>query len=298
MKKGMATVWAVTITILVMLTAGCGSGYYYLKYYEPEHQAKPDQESQSDDVEDVQNKSSEDKSATENSSSVDTSHWKTLTFDSGESIKYPSSWAVKKSDINTSEYINYSINESAKGGSGSIFLYNLDEWLKGPGPDDGYVLDTATRQKAYETLSSIYQDRKLSAANRVKLNDYNLEFFTYSNYYRAFVNYRESNDGKWRGFTMVNSSGQDIGLSSDYVISLFNLTSKKVINIYMPLTDEFSEIKDLQSKFGNYTVESNELERINTEVHQDFVELMQADPSELSFYSFMQEIDAAAKSIK
>ncbi|OQB05848.1 MAG: hypothetical protein BWY19_00732 [bacterium ADurb.Bin212] len=301
MKKGIAVIWAVIITAVIALGAGGGASYYYLgtqqeKDTATENDLKTD--SNSSEVAEVEEGGASQDSDTEVAEKVDTGDYKTLKFTSGETLKYPADWEVNKSNYIYSGSESYAINEGSKGNSGNYYLYDMKEWLKGPGPDEGYVMQKEDRAKAYQTMLEIYADKKLSAKSRMDLNDYSLEFFSYRSDGRADVKYIQSLDGKSRGFTMINTGGQDAGLALNYIASLYNKDSDKLIQISLPISHDFSEIKTLALRYGDYNMDSNELIRIDSEAHQDFVDMMMAERSELSFGNFLNTIDASITSVK
>lgn len=301
MKKGIAVIWAVIITAVIALGAGGGASYYYLGTQQEKDTATendPKTDSNSSEVAEVEEDGASQDSDTEVAEKVDTGDYKTLKFTSGETLQYPAEWDVIKSDAAYSGSENFSINEGSKGNSGNFSLYDMNEWLKGPGPDDGYVMQKEERAKAYRTMLEIYADKKLSAISRMDLNDYSLEFFSYRSEGRAGVKYIQSLDGKSRGFTMINTGGQDVGLALNYIVALYNKDSDKVIQISLPISHDFSEIKTLALRYGDYNMDSNELVRIDSEVRQDFIDMMMVDRRELSFGSFLNEIDASITSVK
>ena len=291
MKKGMATVWVVIITAIIALGVGGGGGYYYLNS-QTENETDDDSIVISEDGSVVEDDGEEDTAPL-----VDTSDWKTMKFDAGGSIKYPNDWQITDPDYAIKGIEIYMIDEDDKGGSGGIYLYDLEEWLQGPGPDDAYVMSKDEREDAYQTLKNIYNQKKLSPETRIELNDYRLEFFTYNQYDRSDVKYIESVDRESRGFTMVNAYGQDVGLATDYIVSLFNEKKNTVLMITMPITSDYSEMVKLQEQYGDYSQDTDELIRIDRDVHQDFMQLMMSDREDLSFGKYLYQIDAVAKSV-
>jgi len=295
----MATIWVVIITMILTLIVGVVGGYTYRSSWingvpdimngrTSEEFCVDEGVCSQNDVED---------SGGSKILSIDTSNWKTLEFDAGASIKYPSDWEITDPNYSIEGVEIYMINEDNKGGSGGVYLYDLDEWIKGPNPEDGYVMQKNKREAAYQTMLNIYSDRKLSPESRIELNDYGLEFFTYSMYDRADVKYIESDDGNSRGFTMINSYGQDVGLAADYVTSLFNQTENTVLKITMPISSDYSEISELIKQYGDYSQNADELTEIDRSVHQDFIQLMLSDRADLTFSNYLDQIDTIAESV-
>lgn len=301
MKKGIAVIWAVVITALVALGVGGGASYYYLRLQPEENTVEESDlktDSDSNEIAEVQEEEDAQVSDTKVTEKIDTGDFKTLTFSSGETLKYPAEWEVNKSNYVYSGSESYAINEGSKGNSGNFYLYDMKEWIKGPGPDDGYVMQKEERAKAYQTMLEIYADKKLSAKSRMDLNDYSLEFFSYRSDDRADVKYIQSLDGKSSGFTMINTGGQDVGLALNYIVALYNKDADKLIQISLPISHDFAEIKTLALRYGDYSMDSNELIRIDSEARQDFIDMMMADRNELSFANFLNQIDASITSIK
>ncbi len=290
----MAAVWVVIITAVITLGIGGGASYYYL---DNDVEDGVVTESSSDESALIDNGLEENDDADE--ALVDTSGWKTLSLSLiNANIKYPSDWKISEETRGTEQGQTYSINENIKIWSmASITESDINEWLKGPKSDDAYVMQKDKREKAYKTMQNIFNDRKLSPDSRMELNNYYLEFFSYSAYNRADVKYIESDDGKSRGFTMFNTHGQDAGLSSLYMVSLYNKENQSLITVRMPFTEDFSEITELTDRYGDYSQSADEIVRIDNDVHQDFVDLMLSDREDLSFGDFLNEVDAVAKSV-
>ena len=291
MKKGMATVWVVIITVVVMLGVG-GAGYYLL-----DNDTEDGAVAESDENVLVADDSVEPSEVLD--AEVGMSDWKTLSLmlASGE-IKHPKLWGLNESESSVNGQSNYyANNDDGQSTYYAISQFDMKEWLKGPNPDDGYVLQNADRKKAYQTMLNIFNEQKLSPETRMELNDYGVEFFTYSTADRSSVNYIESYDGKSRGFTMMNGYGQDIGLASSYVVSVYNKENNIVTSVTGYVSEDFSELKSLNKAYGDYSQEGDELVRIDRDVHQDFMQLMQSDRDDLSFGDFLNELDAVAKSV-
>ena len=304
MKKGMAPFWIVAITALVAIAVSGGAGYYIYNEYSKDVAAAKCDNAVNDHTE-IESSATKTIGSTNsvNSStvSIDTSSWKTSDLKMGNAkIKYPGSWTISENSNSTAEWFGYDVKTriNDQDTSGSIDQYDISEWLKGPGSDDGgYVMANNNRKAAYQTLSNIYNDRKLSPASRMELNNYYLEFFTYSNNNRGDVKYIESSDGKWRGFTMINTQGQDVGLTTDYKVSLYNKEKNIVTSILMPIGGEYTEIKQLRNRYGDYKQSNDQLTAIDRDVHQDFADMMLCDRADLSFGDYLDTVDASIKSL-
>ncbi len=289
----MVTVWVVIITAIIALGVGGGGSYYYINL---NTEKETDSSNALTDQNNCLVQVDTDEEETDGST-IDTSDWETLKFEDGASIKYPSDWGITVPEYSFEGIQYFVINEDDKGNSGRISMYDLDEWLKGPNPDDIYVMQKDEREVVYQSISNIYSDRKLSPESRVELNDYNFEFFTYHTQDRTDVNYIESNDGDSRGFTMINAYGQDVSLATSYNVSLFNKNENTLLHLSVPLTTNYSEIDELVDQYGDYSQDGDELTRIDGSVHQDFVQLMMSNREDLSFGSYLDQIDTIAESV-
>ncbi|MCD6422394.1 hypothetical protein J7L13_03560, partial [bacterium] len=168
-----------------------------------------------------------------------TINWQTYTLPfSKAKVKIPKWWHLEKASLTGATkgvvsklYINKDrvpiyyagpLTKHSMDYEGTITEYNVKLWLQGPSPNEGYVLSREDRQKAINLLKRIYQERALTNSFKKELQNFHLEFFTYSAKYRSLVSYLESEDGEWRGFTMLNAKGQDAGVSPVYSVALYN----------------------------------------------------------------------------
>lgn len=232
-----------------------------------------------------------------------TANWKTFILETSKgTFKYPDDWQITFDSTGTgtdSDY--YYINKDAKGGSGSISEFNLTEWIKGPSPDAGYVLSKEKRVVALDLMKEIYQNQKITPETAKKFEGLGVEFFPYMTEDMAGLQYIASNDNKSRGFSVIGTRGQDIGLATMYTVSLYNLDKNIIVSFRYPLdTANTPQAKLLQDKLDvAIKVSNEEAEKVNTEIHQEFIELMSSISREdLGFGSTMNQVDLSAKSLK
>lgn len=221
--------------------------------------------------------------------------WKTLSLSlTKSSIKYPSGLAIPADPFNRypKQFIGYTINK-VNTVPGGINEYNVNEWLKGPNPGEGYVLSATDRATLLADMKQIYTSQQLTSEMKQKLGALSGEFLTYSPSDRIYVGYIESKDGKARGLAMINTHGQDTGLTTDYTVSLYNQEQNAVFSIEYPLTGK--EIDDLTTQYGDYKAAN--ITQIDQNVHTAFTNLMKnTSRAQLSFGSQMGKIDLIAQS--
>jgi len=279
MKKGSAVVWTVWIILTILIAGGLVYYYQYTKI--------PDLQRQIDDLQNQVNQLQEQLND-------ETAGWETYNLELTDStFKHPSDWSISRMDPTSSpdQIAGYYINEDGHESDGFVYEYKISKWLEGPDPNEGYVLDKNKRAELLAVMKQIYSDRDLTETSEQALDDFGVEFLTYSGTDRIYVGYVESRDGNSRGLAMINQSGQDIGLTADYTVTLYNQEKDAVLKIYYKLSGK--EIDDLRARYEGRT----DHDKVNQEVHSAFEELVKNTArGELSFGVQMDTVDKAAKS--
>lgn len=240
-------------------------------------------------------------STNENNNS-ETKDWRTFQLELTKgSFKYPVFYTITPFDRSDVQGKNYYINKNEKGGSdGAIEEFKISEWIKGP-TEEGYVLSKEDRQAALALMQKIYQDQKITPETAAEFAKFHgLEFFPYRNDDLAGLTYIASDDNKSRGFAVFGTNSQDIGLATQYVVSLYNQENNAIVKdrLDMDISDA-PEIRSMTAKFNAaLKAGGTEPEKVNKEIHQEFIDLMKNTSREnLSFYDQMHKIDLMAKSL-
>ncbi|GAH05135.1 unnamed protein product, partial [marine sediment metagenome] len=212
-------------------------------------------------------------------------------------LKYPSDWDVDESQFSVSGVNGYTIDysDAKKDSDGSINEYVLSTWLdvEEGGP---YALNKSARGKASDILEDIYSDQKLTASTRSELSDFAGEFLGYSARNRTDLKYLESSDGKSRGVSFVNTTGQDVGIVPIYHATLYNPDKNVVVEIWYHIPTTSKEIKALNDRLEGVVPE--QLTNIDTQIKTEFkTSVESSDRSDLSFGSLMDTVDKSIKSL-
>ena len=287
-QEGISTVTGILITLLAAALIGAGIWYYYTYVVSPDL----------------------DKSATTTTTPTKTetdktAGWKTLTlaFSKG-TLKYPKEWVVeniRKGDVNQPyayQITDNSLSRAEIRGQDTISEYDIKTWLTGP-TDVGYVLSSSERKSALAVMKEIYQTQKITDETIVKLAKFHLEFFPYSGTSAIDWKYIESKDGKSRGFSCINTSGQDYAISADYIVSLYNPDKNIIVSISQKISDESKEIKALNDKLydtaGKQVSNATAIDKTN---HTEFKASVEGSKrADLSFGDYMDKADLIMKSL-
>ncbi len=151
-----------------------------------------------------------------------------LTLPTGATLQSPKDWEIKKL-APAAEYQTYEI--VAPEGQFSISELNTIAWLKGPSPEEGYVISHEYRPKALSVLQNIYQHESITADDRKQFEENAGEFLGYSQNYRSALSYIASTDNSYRGISFYAKTWVFHQSTMSYSIALQTTQSFLAITI-------------------------------------------------------------------
>jgi len=173
---------------------------------------------------------------------------------------------------------------------------NLTKWSN-YSSNEPYTMPSAERKQALTLMKEIYSNQKLAPELINRLSKFSIEFFPYNGSSAISWKYIASTDNKSRGFSCINTSGQDVGIYPTYYVVLFNQDENAVVNIDYSMSSFTKETKALNDQLNNTAL--NQQEIVNTRIHAEFKTLIESKTrSQLSFGELMDTIDLAMKSLK
>lgn len=216
-----------------------------------------------------------------------------LALPTGAIIQVPPYWEVKKLPT-TIDYQTHDITSPE--GQFSVSEINTAQWLKGPAPDEGYVISHEYRPKALVVLQNIYDHQEITAADRMAFNETAGEFFGYSQNYRSALSYVASTDNSFRGISFYNLLGQDIGVSPIYYVVLYNPATGSIIFANYYLEAETPEVAAVNAKLRaidwTKTNDNKKLEALDREARNGFKKLVEETARKnLSFGNALDTVD-------
>ena len=177
----------------------------------------------------------------------------------------------------------------------------MEQWLEGPGEDEAYVMTHDERQQAYQTMKDIYNQQSISQDNLEKISELELEFFGYSPAFRMDIKYITSNDNKSRGWSFLNTQGQDGGITPIYIANLFNPEKNVIISVFYHIPGDSKDIKRFNEKINKINMHRDwdtfvkpEWEQVMNEF-KNFVENTPRD--QISFGNIMNQVDNTIKTL-
>ncbi len=229
---------------------------------------------------------------------------KEFTLRSGTVITVPNTWKITLSDVgNNVQRDSYTVNS----GTEEIFLseYNVSEWLKGPDPDEGYVIDAKERAEVVRILKNAYSDEQLSMVLKADFKKSGGEFFGYSTTMRVGPYYVASTNNVWRGLAFYNTYGQAPGVFPIYHLNLFNPDKNSILAVAVNLETKpeieqinkpvFTALENWEQKINN----PPDIKTIDEKAHQEFKNLIEkTERNKLSFGGLLNQIDAVLKSAR
>ncbi len=213
---------------------------------------------------------------------------------SGDTLKLPKDWQIKTLAPET-QYQSYDI--TAPDNEFPLTEVSVDEWLKGPGTDEAYVISHEKRPQALSMLENIYNHGQISADDRKAFEAMAGEFLGYSDKYRSALTYVASSDNTFRGISFYNLIGQDVGVSPVYYVVLYDPTSATIIYANYYLTQSTPEVAATNSKIRaiDWTKNNNDtlLAKLDKEAREQFKKLIEETPrKDLSFGASLDAMDS------
>lgn len=218
----------------------------------------------------------------------------TFTLRSEDTVKLPKDWQIKTLAPET-QYQNYNI--TAPDNEFPLTEVAVNEWLKGPGIDETYVISHDKRPQALSILANIYNHGQINADDRKAFEGMVGEFLGYSDKYRSALTYIASSDNSFRGISFYNLIGQDVGVSPVYYAVLYDPTSATILFANYYLTQSTPEVAATNSKIRaiDWTKNNNDtlLAKLDKEAREQFKKLIEETPrKDLSFGASLDAIDS------
>lgn len=233
-----------------------------------------------------------------------------LTTSMGTTFPIIEGWTVQQQGTDygadTSESSTYAATVPAIISSGAFYFgeTNVAQWLKGPNPDEGYVIAHENRPAVITLLKGIYDHGAFTAEDKTAFEPVAGEFMGYSNKYRAAVTYIETTDKKYRGISFYNLSGQEAGVSPVYIVTMYNSEKGSIISGNLGLDTTVKEVVEVnKGLYGNDAdfakMKPAEIDAADKKAHEDFTKLVETSPrSQLSFGAAIDAIDSFMKAAK
>lgn len=170
-------------------------------------------------------------------------------FSFEELTNFPKAWnlTATSSDAQRSMY-NFELGKQEPLWVSEV---NVNEWLKGPTPDEGYVLPLSDRAPAVALLKSIYEDKGLTDKTKLEFSQMSGEFLGYATKYRVAVQYLASNDNSYRGISFFNLQGQDVGVYPVYYVTLYNPEKNIIISATYIIPYNSKELQSANKAFAH-----------------------------------------------
>ena len=189
-------------------------------------------------------------------------------------------------------------------GTLSIKEINVDAWLAGPDPEEGYVIDHETRPIAFSILENIYTHETITDEDRTLFEAYGGEFLGYSVEGRAALTYAASQSNDYRGISFFNLYGQAPGVYPVYYVTLYNKDTSTIVSMVYGIynfsradIDQPKEIREVNAflpEFGRSWdgVAPETIAAWDKEAHNNFKTLLETSPrNNLSFGGVLDAID-------
>ena len=223
-----------------------------------------------------------------------------IVFASGASIQVPDGWQVHAYTADP-QFRNYDLTFPTDQLLG-ISAINVDEWLAGPNPDEGYVIPHEDRPKALKILMDVFDHEAVTDADRKQFNGMAGEFLGYSQDYRADLTYVSSTENAFRGISFINLQGQDAGVYPVYTVTMYDPSLKTIITSSYKISADAKEV--VQSNVAYKKINWNdpkagpEIQRIDKTAHTQFKKLLETTArKDLSFGKYLDSIDAFFKTL-
>lgn len=211
------------------------------------------------------------------------------------SLLLPEKWQIISTE-NNPQFVSYSAFDGNY--RFNLTVVKLNEWLKGPNPDEGYVIPNEQRPAALAVLKNIYDHGKITPEDK-KLFDKNAgEFLGYVSTGRELLNYFASEDNSFRGISFFNTQGQGPGVSPAYHISLYYPDQGLIVYGYYVMVDDFKELNMINEPFVNLK-EFSGIVKLDRTAHEQFKKLIEKTPrKDLTFGAVLDTMDKLFKSLR
>ena len=153
-------------------------------------------------------------------------------------------------NVPTDQYRYY--NVQFPGGVFTVTDLREEPWLKGPNPDEGYVISHENRPRALAILKDIYDNQKISAKDMKQMDEIGGEFLANGYQSTAGMKYFSSDDNSYRGMTFYNLHGGDVSLMPVYFVVLYNEKLGEIIYGGYALNGDIKEIKTLNAPIEEF----------------------------------------------
>lgn len=218
-----------------------------------------------------------------------------FTLSSIVSVNLPEKWQILSTEDN-SQFTNYTIFDEKN--TFNIIVVKLDEWLKGPNPEEGYVIPHDQRAEALSVLKNIYDHEKITAEDKKLFVGNSGEFLGYNSNQREVLSYFASADNSFRGISFYNTVGQGPGVYPIYHISLYYPDQGLLITGYYSELYNFKELKLINEPFVNLK-EFSGIKNLDSTAHEQFKKLVGSTPrQDLSFGEVLNTMDGVFKSLR
>jgi len=226
-----------------------------------------------------------------------------LKLESGATMKIPEGWSVKPY-VPDPQFSNYDVKIPNE----ALFLaeYHVPAWLKGPNPDEGYVIPHEERPNALAILKDIYDHQAVTNDVHKQFDQTAGEFLGYGNLYRSAVTYVANNDKSYRGISFYNLQGQDVGVSPAYYIALYNPDKGSILLGVFGIGDEFKEVADANKELQKIdwngadsgSTQMSDIWDLDRQLHENFKKLVETKArKDLSFGPLLNQIDQFFQSV-
>ncbi len=219
---------------------------------------------------------------------------------SGATVNVPFDWNAEMT-VADAQFTNYEFVFS--GGNVRVAEVNVSNWLKGPRPEEGYVIPHVDRTAAFMLLKNIYDHKAFTAADAEAFKKQAGEFLGYSASYRTKPTYFESSDKTYRGIAFFNLSGQSPLLSPLYYISLYNAENNTIVWATYELPPDSPELIKANAWFKSVrdweAIGQTEATKRTRQVHEDFKTFLETSPRhEWSFGDSVNNVDEILRSLR
>ncbi|OGL67293.1 hypothetical protein A2856_01220 [Candidatus Uhrbacteria bacterium RIFCSPHIGHO2_01_FULL_63_20] len=220
----------------------------------------------------------------------------TLQFSPAVTAKIPAGWTVQ-AYVPVPQYTNYDVTTSVSQNVG-LGAIHVSEWLKGPSPDEGYVIAHEDRPAALEVLKGAYEHKAVTAADRANFEAGVGEFLGYSQV-RASLQYFASADGTFRGISFYNLQGQAAGAYPVYHVSLYDPTSDMIVYGWYGVPASAKEVVGINAWLEDMNgLSSKEIQTRDEQGKVKVKALLESTPkSKLSFFAGLNLFDEFFRSI-
>ncbi len=168
----------------------------------------------------------------------------------------------------------------------------VQEWLKGPGVNEGYIIDHDNRPAALQVLQDVYANQAITSVDRSLFADRTGEFLGYSRD-RAALTYVENADGSFRGISFYNLRGQDVGTYPVYYVVLYRPESDLIV---LGTYDASGSKEAMQANAWIKdvgTLSDSQIQQRDETAKRDMRALLErVSPDELSFSDSLKTVNA------